>query len=326
MILPKGYWTVSIDFRDGFWHLPIARSKRPFLGFRWRKQNWQFRAMPFGLNVAPRSFTKVIAHVVNLMAQAGIWCLPYLDDLLIIAPTQEECQRMSSLAIQILQSLGWILNWEKSRLTPAQKFEWLGVQFDLSSHTAITPLEKMQSLQTLLKEVVSENQTSLRQIMRLQGTANWVGQHDHLVRLILPRTRRIIKFFRSFPLDAPISLSKTQKLSLCRWLSGPPVPQSLGSPTPHFRIHSDANPDGWGFDVNGIRFAGDFDVSMTPFHINIKELLAIWFALLMIRRRGAVIQLLCDNTSAIAAVRRGVSLNPYLSTLTELIWRKAAAL
>ena len=52
LLLPKGYWTVSLDLKDGFWHLPIARSKRPFLGFRWRKQNWQFRAMPFGLKVA----------------------------------------------------------------------------------------------------------------------------------------------------------------------------------------------------------------------------------------------------------------------------------
>ena len=324
-LLPKGFWTVSIDFKDGFWHLPIARTKRPFLGFRWKNQNWQFRAMPFGLNVAPRTFTKVVAHVVKIMAEAGIWCLPYLDDLLIIAPSQEECQRMASSAVEILSSLGWILNLKKSRLTPSQRFEWLGVQFDLSSHTAASPLEKLKSLQELLREAISAEHTSLRKVMRLQGLANWIGQHDRLVRLLLPRTRRIIRSFRSFHLDSPIALSNAQRLSLCRWITGIPIPQALGSPSPHFRIHSDAYPGGWGFEVNGIQYAGTFDASMS-YHINVKELLTIWFSLLTISKKGAVIQLLCDNTSAIASVRRGSSLNPHLAALTELIWRRAVSL
>ncbi|CAL4125115.1 unnamed protein product [Meganyctiphanes norvegica] len=110
LLLPKDYWTVSIDLKDGYWHVGISKTKRPYLGFRYRNQDWQFRAMPFGLNIAPRMFTKVIAHVVKMMAEAGIWCLPYLDDLLIIASTREECIRMSELAISILETLGWILN------------------------------------------------------------------------------------------------------------------------------------------------------------------------------------------------------------------------
>ena len=110
LILPKGYWTTSIDLKDGYWHIAVCRAKRPFLGFRWGDQNWQFRAMPFGLNVAPRIFTKLIAHVVAVMTKAGIWCLPYLDDLLIIAETREECLTKTQRAIDILTSLGWILN------------------------------------------------------------------------------------------------------------------------------------------------------------------------------------------------------------------------
>ena len=154
--------------------------------------------MPFGLNIAPRIFTKVIAHVVKLMAQAGIWCLPYLDDLLIIAATKEECIAKTKLAVEILKSLGWILNMEKSRLSPAQKFIWLGVYFDLSEHSARTPQETLDSFQDLLTQLVSAHSTTVRQIMQLQGLANWIGMQDNIVKLILPRTRKILKYPKSF--------------------------------------------------------------------------------------------------------------------------------
>ena len=89
--LPKGYWTVSLDLKDGFWHVGVAPSLRPYLGFRYKNQSWQFRAMPFGLNIAPRIFTKVVSHVVKRLTEEGIWCLPYHDNLLIIARTEEDC-------------------------------------------------------------------------------------------------------------------------------------------------------------------------------------------------------------------------------------------
>ena len=135
-LLPRGFWTISVDFKDGYWHIPVAPRKRAYLGFTYRNQDYQFRGMPFGLNVAPRAFTKVISHLVKVLASAGIWCLPYLDDLLIIAATQEECIQMGQKALSIIQNMGLIINEKKSRLIPAQNFEWLGIQWNLQSFTA----------------------------------------------------------------------------------------------------------------------------------------------------------------------------------------------
>ena len=33
LLIPSGHFTTSIDLKDGYWHIPIAPSKRPFLGF-----------------------------------------------------------------------------------------------------------------------------------------------------------------------------------------------------------------------------------------------------------------------------------------------------
>ena len=118
LLLPPGAWTVSLDLKDGFWHLAIAKKFRPYLGFTNRNQNWRFRAMPFGLNIASKIFTKLIKFAIHCLTQENIWCLPYLDDLLIIAMSEEECLTKLQKSIEIIQKLGWISNMEKSRIIP----------------------------------------------------------------------------------------------------------------------------------------------------------------------------------------------------------------
>ena len=325
LLLPKNFWTTSLDLKDGFWHVPVSRLKRSFLCFLWRNEFWQFRAMPFGLNVAPRIFTKLIAHVVKVLAEAGIWCLPYLDDLLIIAASEEDCRLKTQQAIEILTSLGWILNWEKSRLTPAQKFTWLGVRFNLRDHTAMTPVETMESFQHRLIQLITAQRTTVREIMRLQGLANWISLQDSIVKQFLPRSRKIIRSLKKIGIDTPVSLTFNTKLSICSWIKGLPIPQSLGSPTPNIVIQTDACLEGWGFQINRRRFSGRFDRTMA-YSINILETLTVWFALLMGNEKGAVIQVLTDNSSAIGAIRTSSSLSHHLSSLSQMIWKRAASL
>ena len=178
--LPPGAWTASLDLKDGFWHLAVSRTFRPYLGFRYRDQNWRFRAMPFGLNIAPLVFTKLIRFTVNKMAEENIWCLPYLDDLLIIAQSEEECQIKLNRTIEILQSLGWIINMEKSRLIPSQTFEWLGIHYDLKQYRVQNTIQQCQKFNTVLRNISVQGWFTKRNLMVIQGIANWLGQVDPL--------------------------------------------------------------------------------------------------------------------------------------------------
>lgn len=323
LLLPRGFWSVSLDLKDGYWHVPVAPRKRPYLGFRYKGQNWQFRAMPFGLNIAPRIFTKVMAHIVKVMATEGIWCLPYLDDLLILAPTKEECLHHLDKAVKILEEFGWIINQEKSRKQPAQIFEWLGIHVDLKDHTVSATQAHMEDLQEQLKSVIKSKYTSKRKIMRMQGLANWIGQNNKIIRLMVSQTKILIRAFRKQRLDTPLRLTKGMKLSLIKWLNTPRIPQALGNPTPSVIIQTDASLTGWGMKINNRTFQGTFDHSMGNWSINALELLTIWFALLMVRERNQVIQVLCDNSTAVAAVRRSSSTIFHLAMISELIWRRA---
>ena len=138
-LLPRGAVTISIDLTDAYWHVPIARRFSPYLGFRLGNRAYTFRAMPFGLNIAPRVFTKLADTVVQELRSKGILVAAYLDDWIIWAPSPEECSRAAKVVMDFLAELGFRVNLKKSRLTPQSKFEWLGLQWDLNSHTLCLP-------------------------------------------------------------------------------------------------------------------------------------------------------------------------------------------
>ena len=304
LLLPQGYWTVSIDLLDGYWHVPVARSKRPFLGFTYDGQDFQFRAIPFGLNVAPRAFTKVISHVVAELARAGIWVLPYLDDLLIVAHSEESCRIQSQKALQIMKNMGLLINETKSRLKPAQKFEWLGVQWDLTSHRAQVTPEKTSNLRNKLVAVIKEKTCTVKDIQCIQGLANWIAQCDPIVRLILSTTRQILKMYKYQTSDSICWIPRNHKMRLCTWICGEPFPQALGFPAPDITVQTDATLKGWGFQINQQRFSGRFDYTMN-YSINVLELMTVWYALLMVSKKNVVIQVLCDNTTSIQVLKKG---------------------
>ncbi|MEL7196568.1 MAG: reverse transcriptase domain-containing protein, partial [Bacteroidota bacterium] len=71
-ILPKGGWAVSIDLKDAYWHVPIAQKFRKFLGFKLGEESYRFKVMPFGLNIAPRMFTKLVNVVIKCLRQKNV--------------------------------------------------------------------------------------------------------------------------------------------------------------------------------------------------------------------------------------------------------------
>jgi hypothetical protein len=57
-ILP-GVWSTSLDLTDAYFHCPISAVFRKCLHFVWDNKVFQFRALPFGLAIAPLVFTKL---------------------------------------------------------------------------------------------------------------------------------------------------------------------------------------------------------------------------------------------------------------------------
>ncbi|XP_073537598.1 uncharacterized protein [Phyllobates terribilis] len=120
----------SVDFEDAYLHIPICQFHQRFLRFATLNNHYQFTALPFGLDSAPRVFAKVMATIMAILRSKGIIIIPYLDDLSIKGPTRTVIR--ASLSPSTLSQLGWIVNKDKSSLTPPKHLTFLGMVYDTS--------------------------------------------------------------------------------------------------------------------------------------------------------------------------------------------------
>ena len=190
-LLPRGVVTCSIDLTDAYWHIPIAHHLIPYLGFRLGKQAYAFRAMPFGLNIAPRIFTKLTDSIIQVLRSWQILVAAYLDDWIVWAPTAAECLQSVRKVIAFLQHLGFQINKTKSRLSPAAKFEWLGLTWDLQSHTLSLPQIKRKSIAKLTRQFLKSPLVSRRAQERVLGSLQFASVTDCLLKAKLKDINRV---------------------------------------------------------------------------------------------------------------------------------------
>ena len=53
-------WFVTIDLKDAYFHVSILPNHRKFLRFAFGGKAYQYRVLPFGLALSPRTFTKCV--------------------------------------------------------------------------------------------------------------------------------------------------------------------------------------------------------------------------------------------------------------------------
>ena len=108
----------------------------------------QFICLPFGLSSAPKVFTKVLKLFVVSIRNKGIRLVINLDDRAIISSSSELSSQEAAIVVQILESLGFIINKEKSVLIPSQKIIFLGYVIDSVATTISLPDEKLNKLKS----------------------------------------------------------------------------------------------------------------------------------------------------------------------------------
>ena len=87
-------------------------------------------ALPFGLATAPRVFTKVLAPLLANLRSHSISIVAYLVDLLLVDRSITDLNQAIRRTVRYLESMGWILNLDKSALVPVKRLEYLGLLID----------------------------------------------------------------------------------------------------------------------------------------------------------------------------------------------------
>ncbi len=79
---------MSLNLKDAYFHVQVAPHHRRFLRFAFEWMACQYKVLPFGLSLAPRTFTRCMDAALSPLQQMGIRILNYLNDWLILAQLQ----------------------------------------------------------------------------------------------------------------------------------------------------------------------------------------------------------------------------------------------
>ncbi|KAL0204651.1 hypothetical protein M9458_002669, partial [Cirrhinus mrigala] len=137
-----GDWFISLDLKDAYFHIQIAAHHRRFLRFAFEGVAYQYTVLPFGLSLAPRTFTKCMDAALVPLRQKGIRILNYLDDWLILAQSETELLSHKALLLSHLECLGLRVNLTKSALRPSRQISFLGAIFDSTRSRAMVVPER----------------------------------------------------------------------------------------------------------------------------------------------------------------------------------------
>ena len=87
---------------------------RKYLRLSFEDTLYEFNCLPFGLDIYPFVFTKIMKPVVSHLRGKGLSSVIYLDYFLFFGTTFEDCLYNVQTSIKLLQSLGFVINYKKS--------------------------------------------------------------------------------------------------------------------------------------------------------------------------------------------------------------------
>ena len=303
-----GDWMVSLDLKDAYLQVPMHPESRKFLRFVAGGKVYQFKDLCFGLSTAPEVFTRVMAPVSAFLHQSGIRLRRYLDDWLIQASSREQVLLALESVLQLCQSLGIVVNWEKSPLVPSQRVEYLGVLLDSVSFRASPVLKRVEKLLSIGEEFLSCERQPVSSWLELLGVL------ASLIQLVPGGRLRM----RSLQFCLRRSWDQADQTILVRWT--PEIREdlewwldrarlelgiSLDQVSPQQELWFDASDVGWGAHLGEELASGLWSPDEQSLSINARELLAIERALsfFALHIQGSVIALFADNSTAIAYLR-----------------------
>jgi ribonuclease HI len=320
MLAKRGDWATKIDLKSAYSHVPVQLEFRPYLGFQYQSRLYRYRTMPFGLRTAPRVFTKMLRPVAAWLRQHMQTRLTvYMDDILVLAATEDEATRQTDQVRVLLERLGWTLSYEKCKLVPAHSVEFLGWTLDFNSESIRTTKKRRQALQTTLLSFLARarhrRMVPCRELASLLGELNFLRTQFPTASLYMSALNAAkTKGVRTRGWNGSTRLTPLLTGDIKWWLKTIKHnnPHKWTTPRPTCTVTTDASPWGWGATCTQqdteTQFAwGTWSTEQSNSSSNRKELTATIHALkafLPSIPPGSTIELRSDNTAAVHSIRR----------------------
>jgi len=327
-LMTENCFMCSIDLQDAYFLISIHSDFRKYLRFEFDGTLYEYNCLPFGLNIAPLVFTKLMKPVLNSLRSQGFRSVAYLDDILLLGPTSNDCLTNVRASLDLFLSLGFLPNYNKCKLVPSQTIEYLGFLFD-SRDMSISPAPaKAQNILQLVKAFSQLKHCSIRQFAMLLGKLTSVCpgvRYGWLYTKLLERQKFLALRHSNQNFNAKMSLPEHLSSDFSWWIQRLPTAKNyIRSENYALEIFSDASNTGWGISCANGNTGGSWTVEEQQHHINYRELQAVFFGLKCFAAKLSNCNILCrvDNTTAMAYINKMGSVQfPKLNALARDIWQ-----
>lgn len=326
-LITKDCYMCTLDLKDAYFSVAIHSEDRKYLRFHWLGAYYEFKVLPFGLNIAPYVFTKIMRPVMQNLRDRGFLSVIYLDDIYLMGDTYKTCLENFQATRKLLESLGFVVNMEKSNFTPSQVVKFLGFLFDSRNLTMSITDDKRLNIKKELLLYSTIQRCKLRKFAHFIGllvSACPAIKYGWLYTKSFERVK-FLYLKRKDDYDQIITLPAYLKEDFDWWiLNIDRANNPIRTGDYCFEIYSDASRSGWGISCESKTASGLWSVEELKSHINYLELMAAFFGLKIFAKdlRNCEILLRIDNTTAISYINRmgGIQF-PHLNTLSKHIWQ-----
>ena len=288
---------------------------------------YQFKALPFGLSTSPFVFTRLKIVIATFLRRRAITLHPYLDHWLARNQNRRKLLEHRQFILSLINSLGLIINYEKSDLVPAQVFTFIGMEFLTHINIVRVPQARQMKIFDSVRMFLQKTSASARDFLSLLGQLNAAADFVMLGRLHLrPFQMSLHNQWQpqKFPLCHQIGMT-TKILQNLKWwlqedlyLQG--IPMKIDPPS--HTIFTDASLSGWGAHVEpeGLLFHGLWTENQSRLHINVLEMNAIFLSLTRAvhKVKNSTVLVSTDNTTVVAYIRHQGG--THSTDLSEEVW------
>lgn len=310
LMISKGDYLTSIDLKDAYYSVPIHRDYQCFLKFSFQGTIYKFTCYPNGLGPCPRKFTKLTAVPMSKLRTLGIPICGFIDDFLLAKNKFIDCMQSTLKSAQMFTKIGFVIHPEKSQLTPSQRITYLGFVIDSTKMTITLTEKRTNALKRHLNILHSLSEPTIRYVAKVIGhiiSALPASKYGalHYRNLEKEKIKALKQNCGNF--DAKMTLSDLSKQDLKWWIQNINKIENWIQPPPiQKKLFTDSSDFAWGIIFEKHRVGGSWHYEELGLHINVKEMIAILFALKTFSEnlKDNHICIYCDNTTAIGIINK----------------------
>jgi hypothetical protein len=324
---------VTLDLKDGFYHVPVAEEHQTYLGFQWKKQYYCWKRLPFGLNASPYFFAKTLKPVLTYVRSHGLRTALYVDDWF-LAAQPNNIEDHKTFLISILESLGWTINYKKSSLNPEPSKTWIGYIISSCNQTCdntrsdpviCIPPDRIRKVRRDIVRALRKNWVQAKALARIAGQCVSLAQVILPAKLLLRNVYRVLASKKTW--YDMLTLTTPAREDLKWWLNALNNwnNRSLRKRPVEVQICTDASSSGWGAWLQDRQAAGFWNKRLRDMPSNYRELTAVLMALhsFMTVLKGKSVQIMSDNISTVAYLNHLGGAVQELSDMAKAIWSLA---